>query len=336
MKLLRGLPIAVLVPIFGAVAHANLVIVPTYASSITSDANAATIENTIQTAINSLDGDIANNVTVNITFGEMTSGLGDSSTYQYDIPYSTYIADLTNHQTLTVQDTTARASLPLSTTTNPVNGNSQIQTTGALLRAFGINALPPAGQPDSVVEFNTSLVNISLGNPGAGKYSLASVVTHEMDEVLGTGGGGSQLEAGGSTTGPVGPLDLYRYSALGVRSYTDAAGADPYFSINGGATNLVYFNQTGNGDYADWGNGITANQQGNNPPLVQDAFGTPGSNPQLSSQELTALDVVGWNLTTAGTLIEDGAVPEPSTWAMLIGGLVALVGAARQRSKVRA
>lgn len=333
MKLLRALSSVAVVLLFTGIANANLVIVPTYESSITSDPNASTIENTIQAAINNLDNSIANNVTVSITFGEMSSGLGQSSTYQYDINYSNYVADLTSHQTLTVQDTTARASLPLSSTTNPVNGSTQIQTTGALLRAFGINANPPAGQTDSTVEFNTSLLNISLGNPGAGKYSLASVVTHEMDEVLGVGGGGSQLESGGSTTGAIGPLDLYRYSAPGVRSYTTTPGADPYFSINGGTTNLAYFNQTGNGDYADWGNGITNDQQGNTPPLVQDAFGTPGSNPQLSSEELTALDVVGWNLTPAGLLIENA--PEPSTWAMLFGGIAVLV-VFRYRAKARA
>ena len=63
-----------------------------------------------------------------------------------------------------------------------------------------------------------------------------------------------------AANGAVGTTDLFRYSAYNTRSYTTAAGADPYFSIDSGATNLDYFNQSAipNTDYGDWGNGITS------------------------------------------------------------------------------
>ncbi len=52
----------------------------------------------------------------------------------------------------------------------------------------------------------------------------------------------------------------------------------------------------------------------------------------VGPNELTALDIVGWNLTPAGLALEEGAaVPEPSTYAMLLGGLVALGIYSRRR-----
>src|SRR5581483_10908392 len=90
-----------------ASANANLVINPVFQSSITSDSNAATIESTINAAISNVEGDIANSVTVIIDFGEVNSGLGQSSTYQYDISYTGYLSLLENNQSLSANDTTA-------------------------------------------------------------------------------------------------------------------------------------------------------------------------------------------------------------------------------------
>lgn len=318
-----------------ASAHAGLVIDPTFESSITNDPNASTIEASINAAISNIEADIANPVTVQIDFGEVDSGLGQSATYQYDISYSTYLSLLEENQNLSSEQTTALSSLGLTApytspnpTTNPVNGSSLIQTTGALLRALGVDAPPPEGQPDSTIDFNPEYVDDSTGTPPGDEYSLESVVAHEMDEVLGIGGDGSQLNdvyyGYTSATGAVGPLDLFRYSSPGVRSYTTALGPDPYFSIDGGETNLVYFNQTGSdgSDFADWGNGTTDSGYGNTPPNVQDAYGSPGTAPSLGPNEMTALNVVGWNLTPQGVAIE--AIPEPGSLCLLLGAPFAL------------
>jgi hypothetical protein len=318
-----------------APARANLVITPVFDPTITSDPNAATIEATIDTALGNFEADLANPVTVTIDFGEMDGGLGSSATYQYDLAYSDYLSLLEDNQNLSSADITALTSLGVTApftdpnpTTNPVNGSTTIQTTGALLRALGVDALPPTGQPDGFVDFNAALVDDATGTPAFYQYSLESVISHEVDEVLGVGGGGSQLnavyEGYTSATGAVGPLDLFRYSGVGTRSYTTDAGADPYFSIDGGQTNLDYFNQTGaNGsDFGDWGNGVTGAEYGNTPPQVQDAYGTPGTSVSLGSSELTALDVVGWDLTPQGAPV--GAVPEPESVWLLLGGLIAM------------
>jgi hypothetical protein len=304
-------------------ANANLSIIPTYASNITSDPNAAAIETAINSDIATMDSYIANNVTVNISFQETGSGLGGSSTYIGTIGYGSYLSALQAQTSLSAADNTAIASLPAGPN-NPVNGNANITTTLTVLRALGFGgANPPVGQPDTTISLNTSIMNLSRSGPqNPSFYDLQAVAMHEIDEALGIGGPGSQL--GGGTTGPVGPLDLFRYSAPGVRSYAAGTGIAPYFSINGGVTDLVHFNQADAGsDYSDWGNGvIPAQGQGNTSPQVQDAFGAPGGQPNLGANELTALDVVGWNLTAAGLAVETNAVPEPTTIGLMVTGLL--------------
>ena len=123
-----------------------------------------------------------------------------------------------------------------------------MQITTPNLRALGFNA-PEA--TDGTVLVNTSIT--TPGSPGSSlTYSLLAVVEHETDEVLGIGGSGSTL-GGAAFAGALGDLDPFRYSAPGTLSFTTSTTALPYFSINGGVTNLRFFNQAGGGsDYADW------------------------------------------------------------------------------------
>ena len=136
------------------------------------------------------------------------------------------------------------------------------------------------------------------------------MAAHESNEILGIGGPGSGL---GQSPEYVGVLDLFRYSAAGVRSYTTSSSANSYFSIDGGVTKLASFSQASGTDYADWASETAR---------VQNAFGSPGAILNIGPALLTALDVVGWNLAP---------VPEPSTLSLIALGLLSYGGSQIRR-----
>ena len=73
---------------------------------------------------------------------------------------------------------------------------------------------------------------ITLTPSSGANYDALRVIEHEIDEVLGVGGAGSLLGTA-YTANYSGILDLYRYSAPGVASYSTASNATAYYSIDG-------------------------------------------------------------------------------------------------------
>jgi hypothetical protein len=295
-------------------AHGALVISPTFGSSITSDPNAAKIEGTINQAIQVYQTTFTNNINVTINFNEMSSGLGSSNFFFYNISYASFLAALKANAT-TADDMIALAHLP-NGTSNPVTNDNFIDVKTANLRALGFTGFNSglAGGVDGIIGLNTSITDV--GSPGTtGQYSLLATVEREIDKVLGLG---SALPSPVNFFNDPLPEDLFRYDASGNRSFT-ASTTNAYFSIDG-TTDLAQFNNSNNGgDYGDWQSNPRPTGVG---PQVQDAFATPGAHPTLGPNEITALDVIGYTPVV---------VPEPpSVVLMAISGLLLMAHAWRR------
>jgi len=235
----------------------------------------------------------SDNVTIGIRFENMNTGLGQSSTNIYQVPYASFM-DMLRADASSPVDALAMAHVPLGA--NPVNGGASVILTRATANAVGFNVPAPLNGLDATISLNLATMNFSRLSVDPDKYDLQTIASHEIDEVLGTISG-----VGGSF---IFPVDLYRYSAAGARSFT-TLGDDAYFSIDG-VNMLVRYNQNPAGDYGDyWG-------AGPHPVHVQDAFGTRGVFADLGV-EIIALDAVGFTLAAA--------VPEPAPVVMLLAGL---------------
>jgi hypothetical protein len=320
----------------GLILAAFLVLLPTAKASLTFnatfDSSLTSADITaIQAALGVISSSISspNNITDTLYFTSMGSGLGESTTGIYTVSYDAYYNALKAVATSSTQ-LTAIASLGTAPTGpasgNPVNGSTQVDITGAEGRNLGFNTpgvvTVGGNEYDTEISLNTSITSPPAGTLNGTNYSLEAVAMHEIDESLGIGGTGSTLTGSGSLTGAVGDLDLFRYSALGVRSYSNTQSTSPlaYFSIDGGATALSYFNQTSGADFADW---LSNPIPGGFPTQVQDAFATPGTNPSLGANELTAFNVIGYQLST----------PEPSTFGLVGLGLVFGCGFVRRKRR---
>lgn len=125
-----------------------------------------------------------------------------------------------------------------------------------------------------------------------GEYDFMGLAEHEISEVMGRYG----LGQNGASSGRYSPIDLFRYTSSGVLDVVPENG--DYFSINGGAIAINTFNGTGGGDLSDW-SGAT--------PDSYNAFLTRGARLDVSSGDITEMDVIGY----------DAAVPEPPTLTLV-------------------
>ncbi len=271
--------------IAGGAAGSGLIINVTYDASV---ANApAAFKADVAAVVSYLESKFSDSVTININvgFGEvdglsMSGGAIGQSMYFVD-PFSyTQIKNAMTADATSASDLSSVATLPSS---DPTNGGTFYVTT-ANGKALGLLS---GSYTDGYVGFNSGMAFDYDNSDGvsAGTYDFQGVVLHEITEVLGRAMNGGQ-------NATYYPLDLFHYSAPGVRTLS---GTTPgYLSVDNGQTNLNTFNSNPGGDFGDWaGNTIDA----------ANAFGSTGVVSPFSAADLTAMDVIGWNLATGGPVV---------------------------------
>ena len=153
---------------------------------------------------------------------------------------------------------------------------------------FANGTVGDGGPYDGIVTLNSS-APFQFTRPNNGEQLLmrSARTEHEMDEVIGLG---SHLSSHNSN---LRPQDLFSWSSPGVRNISTSGTR--YFSINGGVTNIVNFNQNPNQDLGDWLSPACPQPH----PYVQNAFGCAGQSSDIAatSPEGINLDVIGYDLT---------------------------------------
>ena len=282
----------------------GLTIHATFDSSIANNPNSAAIQAMISRDISFHESLFTDPITIQIRFRYSTTTpdgmtlpmgtLAQTDFVVYQIRWGSYISALRADATSS-NDTQANASLP-STALSP-----NVQPASAAGRAVGLNTRPAmfadgsvgqGGPYDAIVTLNSAAPYQFSRPPGAGNFDAQRSTEHEVDEAIGLG---SRLGGNGSD---VRPQDLFSWSSPGHRSISRSGTR--YFSINGGVTNIVNFNQDSHGDFGDWLSGGCPQTH----PYVQNAFGCAGQDSDISatSPEGINLDVIGYDLTQATNL----------------------------------
>lgn len=285
-------------------------------------------------------------ININIGFTALGSGiLGQASSTQGTISYSSFRNALSNDRT-SADDFTAVSNLTsnsafnllINRTSNNPNGagsatpyldndgdanNTTIRMTYANAKALGLlNANNSASDASITFSSNFTFDFDRSDGISSGAYDFIGIAAHEIGHALGFISGVDILDYNSSGTyyrddqfTYVAPLDLFRFSTLSRDNNAIDWTADSrpkYFSLDQGVTALANFS-TGQ----TWGDGNQDSHWKDNLSLgLLDPTAAPRELLSISSNDLRALDVIGWNRVSS-----TNAVPEPLT---ILGAMTAL------------
>ena len=320
---------ATTVPTTGLTIHA------TFDSSITGNPNAAAIQAMINRAISIQESLFSDPITIQIRFRYAATGPDGSPLPQgtvsqsdfviYGIPWGPFINALRADAT-TDNDNVAKASLPgnaLSPTIKPSSANGRAVGLDTPTAMFADGHVGNGGPYDGIVTLNSS-VPLQFTRPtSASNFDAQRSTEHEMDEVMGI--------VSDADVSKLHPQDVFSWSSAGHRNITSSGTR--YFSINGGVTNIVNFNQDSHGDLGDWLSESCPQAH----PYVQNAFACRGQFSDLAttSPEAITLDVIGYDLmqVSLGNISTRGFVQTGDN--VMIGGFI-VQGTGAKRVIIRA
>ncbi len=255
-----------------------------------SDTVSAAYRGAVITAENQLQAHFVDSFTFNISFDFAPiagSNSAENSFSSFFVPYDRFVAALAA-RAVTPDDMLAVAGLP---STDPTHG-AGMAIPFAQAQLLGL-AGPYFGSIDDVL--------LDSGTAFTFGQDAIGVLEHEITEgIFGRIGSLTVLNGGYAA------LDLFRFSAAGVRDYTGGAdGVRTFFGVDGAhVTTLAYnasisasgvFNGKDLGDWLSAGGDAFA---GSSTPT------TPGT---MSATDLRVLDVLGWTPSSAAVGVGTGA-----------------------------
>ena len=242
--------------------------------------------------------------------------------------------------------------------------NRGLSVNTSLAKALGVtnNYLGAAINPgalDGSVTFST-LFDFDF-NPvdgiTAGTFDFVGVAIHEIGHALGFRSGVDSVDGRTSpgTTAVAGSnpenfintftqLDLFRYGEAGLLNWSTQG--TPYFSLDGGASQVFGNSLMSTGRLN--GDGRQASHFKDSPAGapqlgILDPTSARGQMQEVTALDLAAYDAIGWQtsfdvlgnptyrLSTGLIYRAVTGVPEPTSWAMMIGGFAVVGGAMRRR-----
>lgn len=260
----------------------------TYDSSV-NNAPAA-FKTDVMVAVQYLENEFTNNVTVNIDvgYGEIdgqalaADDLGESLAEYFTASYASA------RNALIAEDAPGASTLP---TSSPDQGSLYMSTAEG--KALGFVAANNSAL-DGYVGFSSAANIFSYANgsaPPSNEYYFIGVVEHEITEDMG------RFSLLNYQPSFYSVMDLYRYSSPGVRDLTTGGpGSTAYFSIDDGTTDLgSWNNETSNGDLGDWyGNNIP-----NGGDDAFDDYSPSGVVNIVSQSDITLMNALGWTSATS-------------------------------------
>jgi len=283
----------------------GLVINATFDESITRDPKAGAIEGAINRTVAVYRALLKDPITVSILFRYSTmtadgtqlrpAEVSVSESGIYIVPSSTFVDALKSDAT-SANDAKGNAHLPRSPSTMsmaPSSANGRAVGLDTPPAVFANGTVGSGGSFDGIVTLNSTEVFDFVRPPADGAWDAQQILEHEIDEVLGIG---SSLDNGATMYRPE---DLFSWSSAGVRNVTTSGKR--YFSIDGGVTDIIGFNQDPGGDFGDWASAACPQAT----PHVQDAFTCTGQALDVTetSPEGIDLDVIGYDTSASTTPI---------------------------------